>query len=150
MPILLIIGLLIIVGGLVLFVSWFGFFWALIKALAPLAIIALGGVLTYFGWEERKDRKGAVMDFSSPAEASRYHAEALAYQEKLNSLQDGETEPGSEASCENEPGSEVSCETSPEADSATGADNGTESGPDNGTEIVLEKPSDAAPNQENQ
>jgi hypothetical protein len=90
MPILFIIGLLIVIGGLVLFVSWFSFFWILIKALFPLAVVVLGGVLTYFGWEERKDRKGAVLDFSSPAEASRYHAEALAYQEKLNSLQDGE------------------------------------------------------------
>jgi hypothetical protein len=97
MPILFIVGLLIIVGGLILFVSWFSFFWALLKALAPLAIITLGGVLTYFGWEERKDRKVAVMDFSSPAEASRYQAEALAYQEKLNSLQEGETAADSQA-----------------------------------------------------
>jgi hypothetical protein len=88
MPILFVIGLLIIIGGLTLFVSWFGYFWELLKALLPLVIITLGGVLTYFGWEERKDRKGAVLDFSSPAEASRYQAEALAYQEKLSGFQD--------------------------------------------------------------
>ncbi|MDR2142160.1 MAG: hypothetical protein LBR11_10305 [Deltaproteobacteria bacterium] len=93
MPILFIIGLIIVAGGLVLFVSWFDFFWILIKALAPLAIITLGGVLTYFGWEERKDRKGAILDFSSPAEASRYQAEALAYQERLNNLQEEENKP---------------------------------------------------------
>jgi hypothetical protein len=87
MPILLAVGILIIAGGLALFVTWSSFFWILFKALAPLAVITLGGVLTYFGWEERKDRKGAVLDFSSPAEASRYHAEALAYQEKLNGFQ---------------------------------------------------------------
>ncbi|MDR1085232.1 MAG: hypothetical protein LBP22_10350 [Deltaproteobacteria bacterium] len=90
MPILFVIGLLIIIGGLTLFVSWFGYFWELLKALLPLVIVTLGGVLTYFGWEERKDRKGAVLDFSSPAEASRYQAEALAYQEKLSGLQDSQ------------------------------------------------------------
>ncbi|MDR2421806.1 MAG: hypothetical protein LBE01_00315, partial [Deltaproteobacteria bacterium] len=63
MPILFLVGLLIIIGGLVLFVTWFSFFWILIKAIAPLAIVTLGGVLTYFGWEERKDRKGAILDF---------------------------------------------------------------------------------------
>jgi hypothetical protein len=88
MPILLVIGLLIIAGGLALFVSWFDFFWQLFKALAPLGVITLGGVLTYFGLEEKKERKGAVLDFSSPAEASRYHAEALAYQERLNDFQE--------------------------------------------------------------
>ncbi|MDR2302614.1 MAG: hypothetical protein LBF38_11320, partial [Deltaproteobacteria bacterium] len=40
----------------------------------------------YFGWEERKDSKGAFIDFSSPDEASRYQAEALAYQEKIDNL----------------------------------------------------------------
>ncbi|MDR1608460.1 MAG: hypothetical protein LBT38_08665 [Deltaproteobacteria bacterium] len=103
MPILLIVGLLIIVGGLILFVSWFSFFWILIKALAPLAIITLGGALTYFGWEERKDRKGAVLDFSSPAEASRYQAEALAYQEKLSNIQDDEPVSATEKPTEETP-----------------------------------------------
>ncbi|MDR1577484.1 MAG: hypothetical protein LBT86_04545 [Deltaproteobacteria bacterium] len=95
MPVLLIVGLLIIAGGLVLFVSWFSFFWILIKALTPLALLTLGGALTYFGWEERKDRKGALLDFSSPAEASRYQAEARLYQEKLNNFQGEDEEPGS-------------------------------------------------------
>jgi hypothetical protein len=106
MPILFIIGLFIVVGGLVLFVSWFSFFLILVKALLPLAVIALGGILTYFGWEERKDRKGAVMDFSSPAEASRYQAEALAYQEKLNSLQEGEADPNAAAAESAQPAAE--------------------------------------------
>ncbi|MDR2340485.1 MAG: hypothetical protein LBF40_10210 [Deltaproteobacteria bacterium] len=88
MPALLLTGAVIMIGGLVLFVVWFEYLWALIKALAPLAIIGVGAVVTYFGWEEKKDRSGAFLDFSSPSEASRYQAEALAYQEKLDGIQD--------------------------------------------------------------
>ncbi|MDR1041804.1 MAG: hypothetical protein LBR80_16895 [Deltaproteobacteria bacterium] len=84
MPALLIIGLVIILGGGVLFAVWFEYLWELIKAILPLTLIGVGGVIAYFGWEEKKDRKGAFLDFSSPTEASRYQAEALAYQEKIN------------------------------------------------------------------
>ncbi|MDR1081424.1 MAG: hypothetical protein LBQ79_10805 [Deltaproteobacteria bacterium] len=84
MPALLIIGVVIILGGGVLFAVWFEYLWQLVKALLPLALIGVGGVIAYFGWEEKKDRKGAFLDFSSPTEASRYQAEALAYQEKIN------------------------------------------------------------------
>jgi hypothetical protein len=94
MPLLLVIGGILILFGLALFVAWFGFFWALFKALLPLFVIALGGLLTYFGWEERKDSKGAFIDFSSPDEASRYQAEALAYQEKISSLSGPDSESG--------------------------------------------------------
>jgi hypothetical protein len=87
MPALLLTGAIIMIGGLVLFVVWFEYLWALIKALAPLAIIGVGAIVTYFGWEEKKDRSGAFLDFSSPSEASRYQAEALAYQEKLDGIQ---------------------------------------------------------------
>ncbi|MDR2405923.1 MAG: hypothetical protein LBE27_06095 [Deltaproteobacteria bacterium] len=88
MPALLLTGAIIMIGGLVLFVVWFEYLWALIKALAPLAIIGVGAIVTYFGWEEKKDRSGAFLDFSSPSEASRYQAEALAYQEKLDGIQE--------------------------------------------------------------
>jgi hypothetical protein len=86
MPLLLVIGGVLILFGLALFVAWFGYFWQVFKAFLPLFVIALGGLLTYFGWEERKDSRGAFLDFSSPDEASRYQAEALAYQEKIDSL----------------------------------------------------------------
>ncbi|MDR2387062.1 MAG: hypothetical protein LBE80_05685 [Deltaproteobacteria bacterium] len=86
MPLLLVIGGILIFFGLALFVAWFSYFWQVFKAFLPLFIIALGGLLTYFGWEERKDSKGAFIDFSSPDEASRYQAEALAYQEKIATL----------------------------------------------------------------
>jgi hypothetical protein len=88
MPALLIIGILIIIGGLTLFVFWFEYLWALVKAFLPLGIIVVGGITAYFGWEAKKDRRGAYLDFSSPTEASRYQAEALAYQEKLSDFQD--------------------------------------------------------------
>ncbi|MDR2353863.1 MAG: hypothetical protein LBF22_12065 [Deltaproteobacteria bacterium] len=88
MPALLLTGAIIMIAGLVLFVVWFEYLWALIKALAPLAIIGVGAIVTYFGWEEKKDRSGAFLDFSSPTEASRYQAEALAYQEKLDGIQE--------------------------------------------------------------
>ncbi|MDR2459223.1 MAG: hypothetical protein LBE38_00365 [Deltaproteobacteria bacterium] len=88
MPALLIIGILVILGGLTLFIVWFEYLWELIKAILPLAIIGIGGIMAYFGWEEKKDRRGAFIDFSSPTEASRYQAEALAYQEKLSGFQE--------------------------------------------------------------
>lgn len=91
MPALLIIGLVIILGGGVLFAVWFEYLWQLVKALLPLALIGVGGVIAYFGWEEKKDRRGAFLDFSSPTEASRYQAEALAYQEKINGFQEDGT-----------------------------------------------------------
>ncbi|MDR1487423.1 MAG: hypothetical protein LBT62_05465 [Deltaproteobacteria bacterium] len=91
MPLLFIIGCVLILGGLVLFISWIGYFWLLFKALFPLAIMSLGAVLAYFGWEERKDQKGAFLEFSSPAEATRYQAEALAYQEKIDTLTDAQS-----------------------------------------------------------
>ncbi|MDR1658091.1 MAG: hypothetical protein LBT47_11160 [Deltaproteobacteria bacterium] len=88
MPLLLIIGSFLVVSGVALLINWFSALLFLIKALLPLAVIGLGGLLAYFGWEERKDRKSALLDFSSPAEASRYQAEALAYKEKIAQLSD--------------------------------------------------------------
>ncbi|MDR1166619.1 MAG: hypothetical protein LBO66_12290 [Deltaproteobacteria bacterium] len=88
MPALLVIGVLIIIGGLTLFVVWIEYLWILIKALAPLALVSLGAIVAYFGWEEKKDRKGAFLDFSSPTEASRYQAEALAFKERMTVLED--------------------------------------------------------------
>jgi divalent metal cation (Fe/Co/Zn/Cd) transporter len=92
MPLLLVIGGVLILFGLALFVAWFGYFWQVFKAFLPLFIIALGGLLTYFGWEERKDTKRAFIDFSSPDEASRYQADALAYQEKIDNLTNTDTQ----------------------------------------------------------
>jgi hypothetical protein len=88
MPFLLIVGGILILGGLALFVFWFGQFLLVLKAFLPLIVMSLGGLLAYFGWEERRDSQRAFLDFSSPDEASRYQAEALAYQEKLDSLVD--------------------------------------------------------------
>jgi hypothetical protein len=90
MPLLLVVGGVLILFGLALFVAWFEYFWQVFKAFLPLFIVFLGGLLTYFGWEERKDTKKAFLDFSSPDEASRYQAEALAYQEKIDNLADKE------------------------------------------------------------
>jgi uncharacterized protein YacL len=92
MPALLIVGTIMIIGGLALFISWINFFLILIKALLPIIIISLGAVMTYFGWEEKRDRKGALLDFSSPAEASRYQAEARAYQESIKDLNQSEND----------------------------------------------------------
>jgi hypothetical protein len=103
MPLLLIIGAVLVVAGLALLVAWFGALLVVLKAFLPLGVIGLGGLLAYFGWEERQDRKGAMMDFSSPAEADRYQADALAYQERIDrisgevapeTLADGQAAPG--------------------------------------------------------
>jgi hypothetical protein len=91
MPLLLVIGGALILAGLALLVAWFGALVTVLKAIAPLGVIGLGGLLAYFGWEERRDRLGAVMDFSSPAEANRYQADALAYQESIDQI--GEASP---------------------------------------------------------
>ncbi|MDR2455892.1 MAG: hypothetical protein LBE49_04780 [Deltaproteobacteria bacterium] len=94
MPLLLIIGGVLVLAGLSLLVAWFGSFITLLKAVLPLLVAGLGGLLAYFGWEERQDRKGALMDFSSPAEANRYQADALAYQESIDQIAE-EQAPGS-------------------------------------------------------
>lgn len=86
MPLLLIIGGVLILAGLALLVAWFGSFIVLLKAVLPLGVVGLGGLLAYFGWEERQDRGGALLDFSSPAEANRYQADALAYQESIDQI----------------------------------------------------------------
>ncbi|MDR1111715.1 MAG: hypothetical protein LBP92_13735 [Deltaproteobacteria bacterium] len=86
MPLLLIVGGFLILGGLALLIVWLNEFLLVFKAFLPLLVISLGGLLAYFGWEERKDSQRAFLDFSSPDEASRYQAEALAYQEKIDSL----------------------------------------------------------------
>ena len=91
MPLLLIIGGVLILAGLSLLVAWFEAFLVFLKAILPLGVISLGGLLAYFGWEERQDRQGAIMDFSSPAEANRYQADALAYQESIDQIGEAET-----------------------------------------------------------
>jgi hypothetical protein len=93
MPLLLVIGGVLILAGLALLATWISSFLIVLKAFLPLGVIGLGGLLAYFGWEERQDRKGATMDFSSPAEANRYQADALAYQETIDRL--GEPEAAS-------------------------------------------------------
>ncbi len=100
MPALLIVGLVALVLGLVLFIVWFVHIAALLKATVAIAFIVGGAVAAYLGWEELRDRKGPNIDFSSPDEASRYKAEARAYQAELNEMngeqpeaQTGEGEP---------------------------------------------------------
>lgn len=87
MPVLMITGLISLLLGIVLFFVWFGYILALIKAVLPLVFIIGGAVASYLGWEELRERRsGPAIDFSSPDEASRYKAEAKAYQEKLNEI----------------------------------------------------------------
>lgn len=88
MPVLLIAGLAALVLGLILFFAWFVYIAALLKAILPVFFIAGGGVAAYLGWEELQDRKNPHMDFSSPDEASRYKADAKAYQAELNEIKD--------------------------------------------------------------
>jgi len=86
MPVLLVLGLATLFLGLVLFFVWFGYIMAIIKALLPLGFITCGAVAAYLGWEEKKERERPAMDFSTPDEASRYQAEAKAYQERINEI----------------------------------------------------------------
>ncbi len=90
MPVLLIAGLIVSIVGLVLFFAWFEAIWVIIKAMIPLALMAVGSVAAYLGWEELRERRSPVMDFSSPDEALRYKSEAKAYQARLNEIKDGE------------------------------------------------------------
>ncbi|MDR0354127.1 MAG: hypothetical protein LBJ64_00045 [Deltaproteobacteria bacterium] len=110
MPLLLVIGAVLIAGGIFLFAHWFEFFLKALKVVTPLGIIGLGGLLTYFGWEELRDKKRAFMDFSSPAEASRYQAEALAYQEKLDNFR-SQTDADAEAGDKEKDESQTSAQT---------------------------------------
>jgi len=86
MPVLLVMGLATVFLGLVLFFAWFGHILALIKAVLPIGFIVCGAVAAYLGWEEKKERERPAMDFSTPDEASRYQAEARAYQERINEI----------------------------------------------------------------
>ncbi len=88
MPILLIIGLLILILSVVLLSFWVGHLWLLVKAVAPLILLLIGVVATYFGWEEWQESRNPVMDFSSPDEEERYRREAKAMQEQINDLKD--------------------------------------------------------------
>ncbi|MDR1296654.1 MAG: hypothetical protein LBO05_04625 [Deltaproteobacteria bacterium] len=106
MPPLLVIGAVLFLGGLALLVTWFEYVWMVLKVFLTFGLLGAGGLLAYFGWEERKDRQNAFLDFSSPAEASRYQSEARAYQEKLNQLQEGR-EPGEDAKLAQDPGAEA-------------------------------------------
>ena len=90
MPVLLIAGLVVAVVGLVLLIVWFGAILAIIKALIPLALIAGGAVAAYLGWEELRERRSPLMDFSSPDEAKRYKSEAKAYQAQINEIKEDE------------------------------------------------------------
>lgn len=92
MPVLMIAGLVSLVLGIILFFVWFGYILALIKAVLPLIFIIGGAVASYLGWEEMKEGQGPAMDFSSPDEASRYKAEAKAYQAELNEIKVGPAE----------------------------------------------------------
>jgi len=94
MPVLMIAGLVSLVLGIILFLVWFGYILALIKAVLPLVFIIGGAVAAYLGWEEMKEGRGPTMDFSSPDEASRYKAEAKAYQAELNEIKSGPDESG--------------------------------------------------------
>ncbi len=90
MPVLFIAGLLVLLLGLILFFSWFGFILILIKALLPAFLMAGGAVAAYLGWEEWRDkRRTPNLDFSSPVEASRYQAEAAVYQAQINEIKSG-------------------------------------------------------------
>ena len=86
MPVLLIAGSVALLFGVVLFFAWFEFILVLVKALLPAFLMAGGAVAAYLGWEEMKDKRAPAMDFSSPDEASRYKAEAAAYQARLNEI----------------------------------------------------------------
>ncbi|MDR2945352.1 MAG: hypothetical protein LBV79_01200 [Candidatus Adiutrix sp.] len=106
MPLLLIAGLAVLLLGLILFIVWFGYLLVLIKALLPAFLMAGGAVAAYLGWEEWRDKRTPVMDFSSPDEASRYTAEAAVYQAQINEIKSGgviETE-AVEIAAETEPG----------------------------------------------
>jgi len=83
MPGMLIGGLAALLVGLIMFFAWLGAVLVLVKALAALGFIGAGAVAIYLGWEEFRDHKRPALDFSSPAEASRYRDAATAYQEKL-------------------------------------------------------------------
>jgi len=123
MPVLLIAGLISLVLGLVLFFAWFGFIVAIIKAILPAAFIGAGAVAAYLGWEEIKDQKGPNIDFSSPAEANRYKAEAMAYQEEINEVAiPAETEGGGK------PG-EIVDDNKTESEPATAPENSEEEKP---------------------
>ena len=83
MPGMLIGGLAALLIGLIMFFAWLGAVLTLVKALAALGFIGAGAVAIYLGWEEFRDLKKPSLDFSSPDEATRYQAEAAAYQAKL-------------------------------------------------------------------
>ena len=92
MPVLLIAGLVVLVLGIILFFAWFGSILILIKATLPVAFIAGGAVAAYLGWEELREKRAPTMDFSSPDEASRYKADAKAYQAEINEINNGSGE----------------------------------------------------------
>ena len=91
MPGMLVGGLAALVVGLIMFFAWLGAVLALVKALAALGLIGAGAVAIYLGWEEFRDQKKPNLDFSSPAEADRYRAEAAAYQAKLAEINSGDS-----------------------------------------------------------
>jgi hypothetical protein len=87
MPGLLVGGLAALLVGLIMFFAWLGAVLNLVKALAALGFIGAGLVIIYLGWEEFQDhKKKPSLDFSSPAEASRYKAEATAYKAELEGI----------------------------------------------------------------
>ena len=86
---MLIGGLAALMVGLIMLFAWLGAVLALVKALAALGLIGTGAVAIYLGWEEFRDQKRPSLDFSSPAEADRYRAEAAAYQAKLAEISRG-------------------------------------------------------------
>jgi threonine/homoserine/homoserine lactone efflux protein len=83
---MLVVGLAALVVGLIMFFAWLGAVLALVKALFALGLIGAGVVTIYLGWEEFREQKRPNLDFSSPAEADRYRAEAAAYQAKLTEI----------------------------------------------------------------
>ncbi|MCL2029130.1 MAG: hypothetical protein FWG97_01750 [Deltaproteobacteria bacterium] len=86
MPGLLVFGLAALVVGLILFFAWLEAVLILVKATAALGFLGTGAVAIYLGWEELRDLKKTPLDFSCPAEADRYQAEATAYQAKLDEI----------------------------------------------------------------
>lgn len=91
MPVLLIVGLAALLLGIILFFVWFAFILGLVKAFLPAFLMAGGAVAAYLGWEEWRDKRTPALDFSNPDEASRYKAEAAAYQAEINEIKSGHT-----------------------------------------------------------
>ena len=86
MPGLLVGGLAALVAALIMIFAWLEAVLTLAKALAALGFLGAGAVAVYLGWEELRDLKKPALGFSCPDEATRYQAEAAAYQAKIDEI----------------------------------------------------------------